>query len=139
MTATEQEKGDIPITSEGDIVTARKSVRDATTRLGFGVTDVTRIVTTTSELARNVFLYAGAGALHWRRVEEAGKAGIELTFEDSGPGIPNVEQAMEAGWSSGRSLGMGLPGAKRLMDEMEIHSEVGKGTTVTVRKWLRGF
>ena len=103
------------------------------------MTDVTRIVTTTSELARNVFLYAGVGALRWRRVEVSGRAGIELIFEDSGPGIANVDQAMEAGWSSGRSLGMGLPGAKRLMDELEIHSEVGKGTTVTVRKWLRGF
>lgn len=128
-------EGEVPIRSEVDIVTARKAVREVAVGLGFGVTDVTRIVTAASELARNSFLYAGAGVMRWRTLDKAGKSAIELVFEDFGPGIPDVEQAMQEGYTSSGGLGMGLPGTKRLMDEMEICSEPGKGTTVTVRKW----
>jgi len=130
-------QGKLRISSEDDIVMARRAVREAATHLSFGVTDVTRIVTAASELARNVFLYAGSGVMRWSGLERNGGAGIELTFEDHGPGIADVEQAMQAGYTTGAGLGLGLPGAKRLMDEMEIRSKVGDGTTVTLRKWLR--
>jgi serine/threonine-protein kinase RsbT len=129
--------GEVRIHSESDIVETRRTVRTAATRLGFGITDVTRIVTAASELARNVFLYAGSGIMRWQALDMAGRIGIELTFEDRGPGITDIEQAMEAGYTSGGGLGMGLPGAKRLMDEFEIASEIGKGTIVTAKKWHR--
>jgi len=129
--------GSIRIDSEGDIVSVRMSIRDAAKAIGFGVTEVTRIVTAASELTRNIYLYAGSGQVCWRRVHGPRTQGIELVFEDQGPGIEDVDQAMEKGYSTSGGLGLGLPGAKRLMDEMEIETEVGKGTVVTVRKWLR--
>ena len=133
--APENAYGEVSIQSEADIVAARKAVREVAVRLGFGVTDVTRIVTAASELARNSFLYAGSGQMRWQILETAGKSGLELVFEDLGPGIADIEQAMQEGYTSSGGLGMGLPGTKRLMDEMEICSEPGKGTRVTVRKW----
>jgi serine/threonine-protein kinase RsbT len=129
-------QGEFQITSENDIVMARKVVRDAAAALGFGLTDVTRIVTAASELTRNIYHYAKSGVMRWRFLNQSAKVGLELTFEDKGPGIPDVEKAMEAGFSTGKGLGMGLPGAKRLMDELTIESKLGKGTTVVVRKWL---
>ena len=126
----------VVIKSESDIVTVRKAVRDAAESLGFGITDVTRIVTAASELARNVFIYAGSGVMQWRELDSGGSVGIELKFEDNGPGIANIKQAMKAGYSTSGGLGLGLCGTKRLIDEMEINSQVGKGTTVIVRKWL---
>lgn len=133
----QEQAGDVPIHSESDIVAARKAVRLSAMALGFGLTDVTRIVTAASELARNIFRFAGSGGLRWRRLDAGGRVGIELTFEDRGPGIPDIAQAMQEGYTSGGGLGMGLPGTKRLMDEMEIQSAVGQGTTVTVRKWRK--
>ena len=133
----EPPQGEFRITSENDIVMARKIVRDAATTLGFGLTDVTRIVTAASELTRNIYHYAKSGVMRWRSLNHGARAGLELTFEDSGPGIPDVEKAMEPGFSTGKGLGMGLPGSKRLMDELTIESAVGKGTTVVVCKWLR--
>lgn len=135
----EHYQGEVAIASEVDIVSARKAVRDAAVELGFGVTDVTRIVTAASELARNTFLYAGSGRMLWRRLTNGGKSAIELVFKDSGPGISDITSVMREGYTSSGGLGMGLPGTKRLMDEMEISSEPGKGTTVTVRKWRREF
>ena len=130
-------QGEFRITSENDIVMARKVVRDAATTLGFGITDVTRIVTAASELTRNIYHYAKCGVMHWRSLNQGARVGLELTFEDSGPGIPDVEKAMEKGLSTSKGMGLGLSGSKRLMDEMTIESTVGKGTTVVVRKWLR--
>ena len=130
-------QGEFRIESESDIVTARKVVRDAATALGFGITDVTRIVTAASELTRNIYHYAKSGVMRWRVLNRADGAGLELTFEDHGPGIPDVPKAMEMGFSTGKGLGMGLPGSKRLMDELTIESTVGKGTTVVVRKWMK--
>jgi serine/threonine-protein kinase RsbT len=127
--------GEVRIHSESDIVETRRTVRTAATQLGFGTTDVTRIVTAASELARNVFRYAGSGIMRWQALDTGGRIGLELTFEDRGPGISDIEQAMEAGYTSGGGLGMGLPGAKRLMDEFEIASEIGRGTIVTAKKW----
>lgn len=129
--------GEFRIESESNIVMARKVVRDAATSLGFGLTDVTRIVTATSELTRNIYHYANTGVMRWRVLNQGSTVGLELTFEDSGPGIPDIQKAMEPGYTTGKSLGMGLPGSKRLMDEMTIESTVGKGTTVTVRKWRK--
>ncbi|MEI7832284.1 MAG: anti-sigma regulatory factor [bacterium] len=125
------------ITSENDIVMARKVVRDAATDIGFGITDVTRIVTAASELTRNIYHYALTGTMYWRYVDKGNRAGLELTFQDYGPGIPDIEKAMEIGFSTGKGLGMGLPGSKRLMDEMKIESTAGQGTTVVVCKWMR--
>lgn len=134
----ELREGEIRIESEGDIVAARRAARDAATTLGFNIIDVTRIVTAASELARNVYHYAGSGVMRWSSTVAGGREGLELTFEDHGPGIPDIDQAMESGYSTSRGLGLGLPGAKRLMDEMTVQSEVGKGTTVRIRKWRRG-
>jgi serine/threonine-protein kinase RsbT len=98
---------------------------------------VTRIVTAASELTRNIYRYAKSGVMRWRVLNRGTDTGLELTFEDQGPGIPDVERAMEPGFTTGNGLGMGLPGSRRLMDELTIESTVGKGTTVVVRKWLR--
>ena len=133
----EARQGQFQIESENDIVMARKVVRNAATALGFGITDVTRIVTAASELTRNIYHYAKSGVVHWRALNQGAKVGLELTFEDRGPGIPDIDKAMKVGFSTGNGLGLGLPGAKRLMDEMTIESTVGKGTTVIVRKWLK--
>ena len=131
-------EGEMVIANENDIVMARKAVRDVTTGMGFGVTDVTRIVTAASELTRNIYLYAGNGVMRWRVLnEDEYHHGVELTFEDHGPGIDNLEQAMIPGYTSGKGLGMGLPGSKRLMDEMEVDTALGRGTVVKIRKWLR--
>ena len=129
--------GEFRIESESDIVTARRLVREAAVALGFGISDVTRIVTAASELTRNIYHYAGRGVMCWRTLSQGGRAGLELTFQDEGPGIPDVAQAMEVGFSTGKGMGLGLPGAKRLMDEMSIESRLGQGTAVRVRKWLK--
>jgi serine/threonine-protein kinase RsbT len=130
-------EGEFGIDSEDDIVMARKLVRDATTALGFGLTDVTRIVTAASELTRNIYQYADSGLMRWRSLSKDRQVGIELIFEDRGPGISDVAQAMQVGFSTGKGLGMGLPGAKRLMDGMTIETQVGRGTTIRVWKWLK--
>lgn len=133
-----QEAGTHPIESEGDIVTCRKVVRNAASAAGFGMTDVTRIVTAVSELARNVYVHAGShGEMRWEILRQPGQIGIRLEFEDNGKGIPDIAQAMEAGFTTAGSMGMGLSGVKRLMDNMQIKSEVNVGTTVTIVKWGR--
>jgi serine/threonine-protein kinase RsbT len=112
-------------------------VRDIAGKIGFGITETTRIITAASELGRNVFKYAGHGEMHWRTLQNGTAAGVELRFEDHGPGIADLDTAMREGHSTGGSLGMGLPGAKRLMDEMDVKTIPGGGTTVVVRKWRR--
>lgn len=132
------DEGRIEIRLEGDLVSVRKAVRDEAGSIGFGITDVTRIVTAASELARNIIAYAGSGIMEWRRLDDPEGPGLELTFVDRGPGISDVGRAMERGYSTSGGLGLGLPGTQRLMDEMEIESSASIGTKVTVRKWLRG-
>jgi len=129
-------KGEMPIDTENDIVMARKYVREAAVALGFGVTDVTRIVTATSELTRNIYVYAGSGIIRWHPIN-GNAAGLELVFEDHGPGIADVSLALKPGYTTSKGLGMGLPGSKRLMDEMDVLSEIGKGTIIRIRKWLK--
>lgn len=137
MTSPVPPEGELPIKSEGDIVVARRAVRDAATRAGFAPTDVTRIVTAASELARNIFKYAGQGVMRWTYLSVDNQVGIEIQFIDHGPGIADVDLAMQGGYSTGGGLGLGLSGAKRLMDEMEIQSARGSGTVVTLKKWRR--
>lgn len=127
---------DVVIETENDIVVARQAVRQAATEIGFGLTDTTRIVTAASELARNVFKYAGTGLMSIRILRDGERVGVALTFVDQGPGISDLEQAMTEGFSTTGGFGMGLPGARRLMDGMDIESETGKGTTIRVEKWL---
>src|SRR5512135_1592851 len=98
-------EGEFKIGAESDIVTARRVVREAAVALGFGIVDVTRIVTAASELTRNIYHYAGRGTMRWRSVHDGGREGLELVFEDQGPGIPDVGKAMEVGFSTGRGLG----------------------------------
>lgn len=129
--------GEVRIDAEIDIVKVRMNVRDIAYSIGFGVTDVTRIVTASSELSRNIYKFAGKGVMMWRMLKSDGGKGIELVFMDKGPGIPDIAMAMEVGFTTSDGMGLGLPGAKRLMDEMDIQSEAGKGTVVTVKKWLR--
>ncbi len=137
MIATHEHAAEVSIACEADIVRARQVVRTLASELGFGITDVTRIITAAAELARNVFRYAGSGVMRYRALDDGPRTGIELVFEDHGPGIPDVEQALQEGYTTSKGLGMGLPGTRRLMDEMEIQSAPGEGTIVTVRKWRR--
>jgi len=123
------------IRSDLDIVIARTMARDVANALGFGAIDQARIATAVSELARNIFLYAGTGNVTVREVEKNGRKGIEILCEDQGPGIANIDLVMQDGYSTSRGMGMGLPGAKRLMDEFSIRSQENIGTTITCRKW----
>lgn len=125
------------IRSDLDIVSARVEGRDMAKSLGFGTIDQARIATAISELARNVVLYAGEGTVIIRPAERGTRKGIEVVCADQGPGIEDVGLVMRDGYSTSRGLGMGLPGAKRLMDDFEIDSRIGIGTKILVRKWLR--
>ena len=125
----------IPIKNDLDIVSARVEGRNMAKRLGFGVIDQARIATAISELARNIVLYAQDGLVSLEEIEEDGRQGIQITCSDEGPGIEDINLVMQDGYSSQRGLGMGLPGTRRLMDEFEIESQLGVGTTIKVRKW----
>jgi serine/threonine-protein kinase RsbT len=126
---------ELPVRSEQDIVLARQAVRRLTQELGFSLVDQTKMVTAASELARNTFVYGGGGVLRWEIIAEGARNGLRLTFQDEGPGIANLELAMTDGWTSGTGLGMGLTGAKRLVNEFNIESQLGKGTSVTITRW----
>jgi serine/threonine-protein kinase RsbT len=130
-------RGEVKIKNEISLVQIRRKLREMTESLGFGVTDTTRIITAASELVRNIVLFAETGVMIWEVIDDEDRKGIKLIFEDEGPGIPDIEKAMEEGYSTGNGLGLGLSGTKQLMDEMEISSEVDKGTTITIIKWLR--
>lgn len=125
----------VPINSDADLVTARQAGREMAMRAGFSGTDLTVIATAISELARNIVLYAKRGEILLSLVKQGEREGIEVIARDEGPGISDVNQAMQVGFTTGKSLGLGLPGAKRLMDELHVQSQVGKGTIVTARKW----
>jgi serine/threonine-protein kinase RsbT len=125
------------IASDIDVLTARTQGRAMAATLGFSNSDKTLIATAISEVARNIVNYAKRGEIVLRVVRRGDRRGILVLARDQGPGIPDVARAMEDGYSTGGSLGLGLPGSKRLMDEFEVASEVGKGTTVTMTKWQR--
>lgn len=125
----------IPIVHESDIVSVRREGRALASQLGFSGGQLALIATAISEIARNIVLYAYRGEVRLELIESGGRRGIRVSARDQGPGIPNLEQAMRDGYSSGKGLGLGLPGARRLMDEFELRSEVGRGTTVVMIKW----
>jgi serine/threonine-protein kinase RsbT len=127
----------VRVEHDGDVVAARQKGREMASHVGFSGSDLTIIATAISEIARNIVVYAKRGDVTLAPLAEGGRRGILVVAKDSGPGIPNIEQAMRDGFSTGKSLGLGLPGARRLMDEFEISSQVGVGTTVTMRKWVR--
>ena len=125
----------VDIMNEYDIVQARHVARDLADEINFSIVDKTRIATTVSELARNIYCHAGGGRMEMEKINNDSRIGIRLVFIDEGKGIPDIEQALQDGFSTGNGLGQGLPGSKRLMDEFDIESKVGKGTRVMVIKW----
>ena len=127
----------VEIEREADIVAARQAGRQLAAQIGFSTTDQTLIATAISEVARNIVVYAQSGEIVLDRAEEGGRVGIQVVAIDQGPGIDNKDLAMRDGYSTKNSLGLGLPGARRLMDDFVLDSEVGRGTTVTMRKWKR--
>jgi serine/threonine-protein kinase RsbT len=127
--------GELPLRNEHDIVLGRQSVRRMAQQQEFSLVDQTKMVTAASELARNTVIYGGGGTLKWAMLQEGSRRGLRLTFEDQGPGIPNLELAMTDGWSSGTGLGLGLTGTRRLVNEFEIASTVGVGTRVVITRW----
>lgn len=124
-----------PIQSSQDVVAVRQVAREWAVSLGFSLVDQTKIVTAASELARNTVLYGGGGQVRLEALNDGDRRGLRLTFEDQGPGIQDLEQAMKDGFSSGTGLGLGLGGAKRLASEFNIQSRVGEGTKVIITRW----
>jgi serine/threonine-protein kinase RsbT len=127
----------VAIERDVDIVTARQKGREIAAEIGFSNTDQTLIALAISEIARNIISYARCGKVSLHRLDEHGRSGLRIIAQDEGPGIADIELAMRDGYSTGKSLGLGLPGAKRLMDEFELSSVLGHGTTVTMKKWRR--
>ena len=125
----------LPIRTPQDIVHARQAVRKLSQELAFSIVDQTKMVTAASELARNTLIYGGGGVLAWAVILDGARKGLRLEFSDQGPGIPDLALALKDGWTSGSGLGMGLSGAKRLVNDFDIWSEVGKGTRVTITRW----
>ena len=126
----------IPIQSDLDIVQARQQGRLLAEEIGFNGSNLTVVATAISELARNILKYARVGEIILRRVHQGSKSGIVIVARDEGPGIPDTSLALRDGYTTSQGLGLGLPGTRRLMDEFEIGSTVGKGTIVTVKKWM---
>jgi serine/threonine-protein kinase RsbT len=124
-----------PISSSDDVVRVRQLARSWASELKFGLVDQTKLVTATSELARNTLEHGGGGNMTIEIVENGARRGIKLKFVDHGPGIPNVELALRDGFTTGNGMGLGLSGSKRLVNEFDIESEPGRGTTVTIIRW----
>ena len=125
----------LPLRNEHDIVLARQQVRRLTQELGFSLVDQTKMVTAASELARNAVIYGKGGVVRWEKMSDGARRGLRLHFVDEGPGIADLQQAMTDGWTSGSGLGLGLSGARRLVNEFDIETAVGRGTRVTVTRW----
>jgi serine/threonine-protein kinase RsbT len=126
----------VKIDNSDDIVAARKAGHQLALDLGFSLTDVTMIATAISEIARNITSYAGRGAVRVTVADREGRKALVVRAEDDGPGIADIERAMEDGYSTGRGLGLGLPGARRLMDRLIVDSALGRGTVVEMWKWV---
>jgi serine/threonine-protein kinase RsbT len=127
----------VAIRSDADVVTARQEARAMGAGLGFSSTDLTLLATAISEIARNITMYAGEGEVALRVLNDGDRRGIEVVASDEGPGIADVELAMQDGYTTGAGLGLGLPGTRRLVDEFELHTEPGRGTSVRLVKWNR--
>jgi serine/threonine-protein kinase RsbT len=124
-----------PLRAEDDVVRARQAVRAWAVELSFSLVDQTKLVTAASELARNTVVYGGGGTMQMAVLEDGPRTGLRLVFEDTGPGIPDLERALKDGYTTGGGLGLGLGGAKRLVNEFAIQSAPGEGTRITVVKW----
>jgi serine/threonine-protein kinase RsbT len=126
---------EVNLSSPEDVVLVRKEVRQWAIEIGFGLVDQTKLVTAASELARNAVIYGGGGIARIESVVEGNRRGIRVSFEDNGPGIADIDQAMKDGYTTGGGLGLGLGGAKRLTDEFEIDSKLGSGTRIRFTRW----
>jgi serine/threonine-protein kinase RsbT len=126
---------DLGLRNESDVVQARQAVRQLAAQLGFTLVDQTKIVTAASELARNTVIHGKGGAVKLEALSQDGRTGLRLTFEDQGPGIPDVDMALKDGYTTGTGLGLGLGGSKRLCNEFQVVSKPGEGTRVTIAKW----
>ena len=122
------------VSGEADVVSVRRRVREVSAKLGFSLVDQTKIITAASELARNTIIYGGGGFVRLESLNGP-RIGLRLTFQDKGPGIPDLELALKDGFTTGSGLGLGLGGAKRLVNEFDIESRVGQGTKVTITRW----
>ncbi|HEY4578450.1 MAG TPA: anti-sigma regulatory factor [Savagea sp.] len=127
----------VEIITEWDVVAARQLGRDEAKAVGFGTVDQARITTAISELARNIYLYAGTGKIEIERIDEGHRKGLRIVSADNGPGIPDLRKVMEDGFTTSGGLGAGMPGVRRLVDEFKIETEIGEGTTITAVKWVR--
>jgi serine/threonine-protein kinase RsbT len=132
---TVEKRIEVPLGREENVVSVRREVRSLALQIGLGLVDQTKIVTAASELARNAIVYGGGGQATLETVQDGLRRGLRLTFTDSGPGIPDVEKAMQDGFTTGKGLGLGLGGAKRLSNEFSIDSRPGAGTCVTITRW----
>jgi len=129
---------DFVVAREQDVVPLRNKVRDVAVKAGMSILNQTKLITAASELVRNMLKYGGGGSVAIETVNNGRDNGVRLVFADKGPGIPDIEMAMKDGYSTGKSLGLGLPGTKRLVNVFDIKSTVGEGTTVTIIKWKNG-
>lgn len=130
-----RQSGTVRIDSEDDILRARQQARDIAENIEFSSTDVTRIVTAVSELARNIHLYADKGIMEWREIDVGSRTGMELVFDDDGPGIDDIDGVLRGEHSTSGGMGRGIHGTRKLMDEFDLVSTPEAGTTITVRKW----
>ncbi|MBS7564434.1 anti-sigma regulatory factor [Mucilaginibacter sp. Bleaf8] len=128
----------LKVYKEQDVILLRNRVKEHAVRIKMGLVNQTKLITAASELVRNMLRYGGGGEVTVEVVSRGRDNGIRLIFKDQGPGIPDIKKAMADGFSTGKSLGLGLPGTKRLVNEFDLKSEVGKGTTVTIIKWANG-
>ena len=130
-----ERSGELPVQSEQNIVASRQLVRTLCQQLKFSLVDQTKMITAASELSRNTLIHGGGGRMRWELVEREGRQGLLLHFEDEGPGIADQKLAMTDGWTTGKGMGLGLPGSKRLVNDFVLESSPGQGTRVSITKW----
>jgi serine/threonine-protein kinase RsbT len=133
MTVSKSEA--LPIRASDDVVLVRQATRKLSAEIGFSLVDQTKMITAASELARNTLDYGGGGTVRLESLQDGPRKGLRLTFEDQGPGIPDVALALTDGYTTGKGMGMGLSGSRRLVNEFDIQSRVGEGTRVTITRW----
>ncbi|MFR0672971.1 anti-sigma regulatory factor [Enterobacterales bacterium AW_CKDN230030176-1A_HGKHYDSX7] len=130
-----RDSGTLPVRLEQDVVLARQLVRKLASEAGMRLVDLTKLVTAVSELARNTVVYGGGGDMDWSVLEDGVQVGVRLLFRDEGPGIADLKLALTDGWTSGNGMGLGLTGARRLVDEFELDTTPGAGTRITITRW----
>ena len=132
---SDEPRGSVPLRTEEDIVASRQKVRQLAQQLKFSLVDQTKMITAASELSRNTVVHGGGGNMRWELLEDGVRRGLRLHFEDQGPGIADLKLAMSDGWTSGKGMGLGLPGSRRLVHEFDIQSARGAGTRVSITRW----